>query len=333
MRSYLSVIARLPLIVIFFCLMSCGQRPKDARVVRVIFDTDMGPDYDDVGAITMLHAFADAGDAEILATMASTKYDGVGAVLNVLNSYFRRPDLPIGVPKGNASTLRDFQHWSDTLIARYPHKVKTNDELPDAVGLYRKILADEEDHSVTIITVGFLTNIANLMQSPPDGNSSLSGKELVHQKVKNLVCMAGKFPEGMEFNIEQDAVAAKYVFENFENPITFSGFEIGAKIKSGLPLIHNPNISNSPVKDVFALSIPMAKEDSAGRMSWDETAVLVGIKGHEPYYTLTPGTIEVQSNGFNRWSSAGDKQHYLVAKKVPAVERLINDLIMHQPKE
>jgi inosine-uridine nucleoside N-ribohydrolase len=333
MRLNLSVIARLSLTITFFALTSCGQKPEHAGVVPVIFDTDMGPDYDDVGAITMLHAYADAGDAKILATMASTKYDGVGAVLNVLNTYFKRADLPIGVPKGNASTLRDFQHWSDTLIARYPHQVKTNDELPDAVGLYRKILAGEEDNSVTIITVGFLTNIANLMQSGADENSSLSGKELVHQKVKKLVCMAGRFPEGMEFNIEQDAQAAKYVFENFENPIIFSGFEIGARIKSGLPLIHNPNISNSPVKDVFALSIPMAKEDSAGRMSWDETAVLVGIKGHEPYYTMTPGTIEVQSNGFNRWKSAGNKQHYLVAEKLPAVERLINDLIMHQPKE
>ena|SRR5690349_14391164 len=331
MRSIHSIITIVSLLLI---LMSCAPKTKDDDVARVIFDTDMGPDYDDVGAITMLHAFADAGDAEILATMASTKYDGVGPVLSVLNTYFNRPDLPVGVPKGNASTLRDFQHWSDTLIARYPHKVKTNDELPDAVALYRKILASEKDTSVTIITVGFLTNISNLLQSPADENSSLTGKELVRRKVRKLVCMAGRFPEGKEFNIEQDASAAKYVFENFERPIIFSGFEIGAMIKSGLPLIHNAAIAHSPVKDVFALSIPLAKEDSAGRMSWDETAVLVGVKGHDPYYTLTPGKIEVQADGSNRWRSSGDKQYYLVEKSAAAeVERVINDLIMHQPKK
>jgi hypothetical protein len=70
----------------------------------------MGPDYDDVGAIALLHAYADQGHAEVLATVASTKYEGVAAVLNVLNTYFRRPDIPIGVPKGDAITTRDFQH-------------------------------------------------------------------------------------------------------------------------------------------------------------------------------------------------------------------------------
>ncbi len=36
-----------------------GQSAKKADVVHVIFDTDMGPYYDDVGSITLLHAFAD----------------------------------------------------------------------------------------------------------------------------------------------------------------------------------------------------------------------------------------------------------------------------------
>lgn len=31
----------------------------------------MGPDYDDVGAIAILHALADLGECEILATLAS----------------------------------------------------------------------------------------------------------------------------------------------------------------------------------------------------------------------------------------------------------------------
>src|SRR4051812_34074711 len=103
----------------------------------------MGPDYDDVGAITMLHAFADSGKAKILATIASTKYDGVGAVLDVLNTYFNGPDVPIGVPRGNARDLRDSQHWSDTLRANYPHSINNNDDAPDAVELYRKILSKQ----------------------------------------------------------------------------------------------------------------------------------------------------------------------------------------------
>src|SRR5665213_2490757 len=119
--------------------------------VNIIFDSDMGPDYDDVGAIAILHALADKGEANILATVASTKYEGVAEVLNVFNTYFNRPGIPIGVPKGKALELRDFQHWTDTLLAKYPHQVKTNAEVPDAVNVYRKILAFQPDNSVTIV--------------------------------------------------------------------------------------------------------------------------------------------------------------------------------------
>ena len=151
--------------------------------------------------------------------------------------------------------------------------------MPDAVTLYRRILAIQPDKSVTIITVGFLTNLKNLLQSKADMFSPLSGEQLVKQKVKQLVSMAGKFPAGSEFNINRDFLSAKYVYENFPAPVLFSGFEIGEKIKCGIPLIQNDSIVQSPVKDVFRISIPLAKEDSAGRKSWDETAVLVGVQG------------------------------------------------------
>lgn len=300
--------------------------------VNVIFDTDMGPDYDDVGAITILHALADSGKANILATIASTKYEGVGPVLEILNTYFNKPQIPVAVPKGKALELRDWQHWSDTLRANYPHTKKTNADFPDAVETYRKILAAQPDKSVTIITVGFLTNIADLLKSQPDNHSNLAGRELVKKKVKQLVSMAGKFPSGKEFNIEEDAASSKYAVDNFPTQVIFSGFEIGEKIKSGLPLINNASILNSPVKDVFRISIPKAKEDSAGRMSWDQTAVIVGILGHEPYYTLKQGKIEVDAEGNNKWQGKKHNHYYLVEKEsYTKMQDLINYLMQHQP--
>ncbi len=293
----------------------------------------MGPDYDDVGAITLLNAFADSGKVKILATIASTKYEGVAAVLNVLNTYFKKPLIPIGVPKGDAITKKDWQHWTDTLIAKYPHTIKINEEVPDAIELYRKILARQPDNSVTIITVGFLTNIANLLQSKPDKYSLLRGKDLVKKKVKELVCMAGKFPSGREFNVDEDAKASKYVYENFPKQVLFSGFEIGQKIHTGLPLINNDAIQNSPVKDVFRISIPMAKEDSAGRMSWDETAVLVAAAGYRPFYKTKSGRIKINEDGSNTWNNDGTNHQYLIENmSVEKVQNLINKLIMHQPK-
>lgn len=306
------------------------------KATPVIFDTDMGPDYDDVGAIAILHAFADSGEANILATMASSKHANVAAALSVLNTYFQRPDIPIGVPKGWARDLRDVQHWTDTIKAKYPHKIKSNDEAEDAAQLYRKILAKQPDRSITVITVGFLTNLFELLKTGPDTYSPLSGKDLVKQKVKQLVSMAGKFPSGGEFNVDRHTEASKHVFETWPTEIIFSGFEIGQKIKTGLPLIHNNEIQNSPVKDVFRISIPMDKQDSIGRMSWDETAVLVAIAGYQPYYTLQRGKIVVSAaDGSNTWINDDKGTHYYLIEKVPPaqVEKLLNDMMMHQPRK
>src|SRR5690606_21329754 len=109
------------------------------------------------GAIAALHALADSGEANILATVASNKYEGIAAVLDVFNTYFGRPHIPIGVPKGDAVDMRDSQHWTDTLLKRYPHQITSNNEVPDAIEVYRKVLASQPDTSVTIVTVGFLT--------------------------------------------------------------------------------------------------------------------------------------------------------------------------------
>jgi len=317
-------------LIFYYTTSAFAQSP--VKPVNIIFDSDMGPDYDDVGAITILHTLADKGEAKILATIASTKYEGVAGILNVFNTYFKRPDIPVGVPKGYALELRDFQHWTDTLLAKYPHKIKTNDEAEDAVKLYRKILSAEPDNSVTIVTIGFLTNLSNLLNTKADAYSSLSGKELVKEKVKLLVCMAGKFPSGFEFNVMKDAAASQNVYAHWDTKIIFSGFEIGDKIKAGLPLIRNTSIKNDPTKDVFRISIPMAKEDSLGRKSWDETAVLVAIKGYSNWYTLHKGRIIVADDGSDKWDDSGSGQAYLVEKvDYMRVQDLINLLIMHQP--
>ena len=83
------------------------QKNLNSHQEQIIFDSDMGPDYDDAGAITLLHAFADEGKIKILATVASTRYENVAAVLNVFNTYFHRPEIPIAVPHKNGLLLRD----------------------------------------------------------------------------------------------------------------------------------------------------------------------------------------------------------------------------------
>jgi len=315
------------LVLIFERNAFCQQKPT-----KIIFDSDMGPDYDDVGAIAMLHALSDKGEAELLATIASTRYNGVAEVFNVLNTYFGRPDLPIGVPTAVALDLKDFQHWTDTLIAKYPHTIKNNNDAIDAAKLYRKILATQPDHSVTIITVGFLTNIAALLQSPADEYAALTGAALVEKKVDRLVSMAGAFPEGSEFNVRMDAASAIYAFNNFPRPILFSGVEIGSPIKTGLRLINCKDISKSPVKDVYRICMTIAREDADGRSSWDQTAVLVAVRGYQQWYDIHEGRIVLDADGHNRWNVNGKGHSYLVEKSPRSVVASeIEKLMSHTP--
>ena len=312
-------------------LYAYAQQSKHHKPINVIFDTDMASDYDDVGAITLLHYYADMGKANILATIASSKYPRVAAVLSVFNTYFNRPEIPIGVPVGKASEDADWQKWSDTITAKYPHKIKTNADAMDAVKLYRKILAAQPDNSVIIITVGFFTNIANLMQSGADEYSPLNGERLVEKKVNKMVSMAGRFPSGGEYNMNHVAAPTAYVFKCFTKPVIFSGYEIGAQIHTGIPLINNKKIVNSPVKDVFRISIPQAKEDAHGRMSWDETAVLVAIISPAPYFKLHYGKVVVNDDGSNSWNNDGNQAYLTFARPASEIETLINNLMMHQP--
>ncbi len=308
------------------------ETPK--KPVPIIFDTDMAEDYEDVGADAVLHALADSGYAKILATVADTKYEGVAAVLDVINTYFKEPDIPIGVPKGDAPDEKGWPRpWAVTLISKYPHKIKHNSEVPGAVEVYRRVLAVQPDKSVTIETEGFLTNVADLLKSKPDQYSPLSGKELVKKKVKLLVSMAGKFPSGKEYNVFTDPVSAKLVYENWPTPVVFDGFEIGEKIRAGVSLIEDDKIVNSPIRDVYRIGLPSTQEEQIGRMSWDEIAVLVAVKGYKPLFNLRGGRIIIHDDGSNEWDYKGHGQFYLTPR-APAEEvgKIIDKLEMCQPR-
>lgn len=328
---------RIRLIILFLCLAFLSgcqikRQSNPGEPVKIIFDTDLGPDYDDVGALAFLHAMADSGKAEILATLSSNKHELVVPSIEVINTYFNRPDIPLGAPKGSGASMGSSQHWADSIVAIYPHLTRSTSDAPDAVSVYRKILQGQPDCSVTIVTVGFLTNLGNLLKSGPDDISPLYGRDLVEKKIKRLVSMAGWFPKGKEFNVYIDSTASKYVFENWPGEVIFTGFEIGREIFTGLRLINSSAI-NSPVKDVFRISIPLSAEDRNGRMSWDQTAVLIGVYGTEGFFDTKRGTMLINADGSNEWKDDPEGKHLYVIRKMPVPEmtRFIEDRMMHIP--
>lgn len=326
---------------LFALLISCkGNVSKNIpqtdkpQPVNLILDTDLGPDYDDVGAMALMYALADSGQVNILATLSSNHDERVVPCIEVLNTYFNRPDIPVGAPKSEPGASLTTWHktkWTDELPANYPHHTAKTSDAPDALKVYRKILSEQPDTSVVICTIGFFSNLRDLLQSGADEYSDLSGKELVAKKVKRLVSMAGLFPEGKEFNVYCDVPASKVVADEWPTEIVFSGFEIGNVILTGKKLVQM-NVENSPVKDAYALCF--AEGDPEGRMSWDHTAVLVAIKGYEPYFDVERGTFHVvDDEGTNNWVANPNGRDLRLIEKMPPTEvaSLIENYMMHQP--
>lgn len=320
------------LLLVLLC--SAGVFANADERVNLIFDTDMAPDYDDVGALAMLHAMADAGEVNILATVASNKCETAVPCMDVINTYFGRPDIPLGVVKGEApdrTTWHKGLRWTDELPARYPHTAKSSAAADDALTVYRRILSNQPDHSVTIVTVGFFSNLKNLLLSQPDTYSPLNGKELVKAKVKQLVSMAGMFPEGKEFNVEVDAKASQLVFTEWPTPILLSGFEIGSQLFTGKRLMES-GIQGSPIVDAFAMCLP--QDDPKGRESWDQTTVLVGVQGIRDYFDLEQGVMTVNSDGSNTWKKKASGKHARLLFKMPKdqLATVIETMMMHKPR-
>ena len=201
--------------------------------------------------------------------------------VDVINTFYGRGDIPIGVvrngPTPEPSKYTGLANQRDDGKLRYPHRLQTGADAPDAVKVLRQTLAKERDGSVVIAQVGFSTNLARLLQSPPDEISPLSGADLVRAKVRLLSVMGGAFGTSdkkpvLEYNIVKDIHAAQTLVANWPTPIVFSGFEIGVAIPFPHECIERnfAYVAHHPLAEAYTLYNPPPHD----RPTWDLTSVL-----------------------------------------------------------
>jgi len=306
-----------------------------ANPVNVIFDTDMNGDVDDVGALAILNELTCLGEARMVACVTDAYDDpdhATGGTIKAINTYYGHGGVPIGAYHGTKYGYSS--KYDGPVRDRFEKDFPTDDKLPAPLEVYRKALAAAPDHSITIVTVGVLENLPELLQSPADAISPLTGMVLVKRKVKNLVSMAGRYPtsnlDTAECNMSAgkwDAGPGQYVTEHWPTPILFSGFEIGAPIITGIPLKDTP--ANNPVRLAYQLYT-----QGQGRSSWDPTAVLAAVRDPHLYWDIKEdGYNWVNNFGANVWYPAPHRGHsYLVTKMPPAqLAAVLNDLMTRAP--
>lgn len=305
---------------------------KPAGVSRILLDTDIAKDVDDVGALATLHALADLGEAEILAILVSCANPHSAPCASAINEWYGRGDIPLGVVKGKA--VLDPSQYAEQVATELPGPLKSQDHAEDAVRVARRVLAAEDDGAVTLVTIGFMTNLARLLDSGPDDISPLDGRTLVTRKICHWICMGGGFPEGHEFNFRQDPGAAFQTINQWPTPITFFGVELGFELLTGAALAQTP--ANSPVRRAYEHFYDGTAQD---RYSWDQATVLYavrGLKGQLDGYwrESEPGRILLQPDGTNTWQSdpAGRHRYLKPGRMEPAeISEVIEQLMVKAP--
>jgi len=323
---------------VYLCIMAlfvCGCSSAEKKpAVKIIFDTDIGGDADDLGALAMLYNFKDKGECELLAVMSWSNDECAVPAIDALNRFYKHPRIPIGARKDNIYS--DEKKYNYAIANHFEHKL-TYKDVPDTTTLYRKILSKQKDKDMVLVTVGPLLNIRRLIESQPDSVSDFNGRELVSRKVKEVVMMGGHFPSGKgEWNFSGNMPGVtKFVLENIDVPVVFSGFEIGRAIQTGE--VFNNIDKNTPLYVGFLHFCQNAQwmQPYQGRIvdnsTFDQTAVLYAVRGGVGTYwdKIENGFCEAQDNGDNRWVKGKKTNHsYLKLKEDPEKMAALIESIM-----
>ena len=306
-----------------------------AKPIKIIFDTDMGNDVEDVIALDMLYKYQDEGTIDLLGILSSKREGGSVKFIDAMNTLYGYPNIPVGIVKTypeEGYVCEDKRlNYADYTVSQhnYKHTITDWDAVEDGYKLIRKLLAAQEDKSVTFVTVGFSTNMARLLASKADEYSPLDGKSLMAQKAEKVVIMAGNFHERKkEYNIYKDHFAAVRFIAECPVPMYFTDVVLG---KSTLyPYQTVENAFNYVEHHPLVVSFNYYAQMPYNRPLWDPTAVLFAVEGHKGFASLSKSgyvTVDQKSitdftedKGSNRYYyKVNDKQRAAIVRRIVEV--------------
>ncbi len=318
----------LPVCLFLGILMASAAAPlQAAEPQRLIFDTDMGNDIDDAMALAVIHQLQSRALVELLAVTSTKDHPKSASFIDATNTFYGRPDIPVGAVRdgvtpaeGRYIGLVDRRDAAGQLL--FPHDLKAP---AAAVPLLRQTLAAQPDGSVTILQVGFFTNLAQLLASEPDEYAPLPGVELVDKKVRELLVMAGAFQTigfetaYREYNVREDVAAAQTVAQRWPTPILWSGYEIGIAAAYPWQSILQDFEYTRPhiIKEGY---LAWARSQPHDRPTWDLTVVLQAVFPDRGYFNLSPrGEVTVDETGRTEFrKNAEGNDRYLLMDGIQA---------------
>ena len=304
--------------IFLLMVLCCAITGAWAEKMNIIFETDMGNDVDDALAIDMLYKYNRQKSIRLMAVMLNKEGEFPPKYIDLLNTWYGQKHIPIGLSQKTGQSIVAGTNYTQVVCEKrdekgkllYKRSIKDYDKLLPAVNLYRKLLAKAEDASVTIVSVGFSTNLSLLLDTKADEYSPLTGKELIEKKVKQLVIMAGHIenPKFAEYNVVNDVAACQHVFCEWPTPIYMSPFELGLQIRYPARSIEEDFTwaSHHPIVDSYKAYLPKIED----RPTWDLTAVLFAVDPQQFFNVSPAGRIVVTNEGYTHYKQDDTSKHF-----------------------
>ncbi len=294
------------------------ETKMDERVRKIIFDTDLGGDCDDVTALDLLLSAHNAKECELIGITYSDKdFYGPSCIYAILKQY-NHTEIPVGSLKFTRGE-NIARKYAGPVAKRFAGENAPNAETAeDAKEMLKRLI--RENPGVVIVATGTLANLAAIVVDP-------EGFELIKNNVSELDVMACNFwhqncirplsgfveADGTvravgEWNVICDVKAAQTVFEKWPTKIMCSPFELGESIKSGGEMYAR---GKDGLADSYCLYVHGTNED--GRSSWDPCTALYAIYGAGPwFYKSTQGIIKIADNGVSHFATAEGGRHQIL---------------------
>jgi len=308
-----------------FLLLSCQKedntvQPEPGKgIPNIILDLDLGNSTDDAFALHALFALREERLCNIAGVMGNMKMEKAKDLLSRFLHYYNADDVPLGLVEGEEEYFEMVPYYqlvdslkSDGTPLFEPSPIPLSERLP-AWKLYRKLLSEAEDNSITIVSVGMFTNLGLLLDSQADEYSPLSGKELVSKKVKAFEVMAGCFSPvplrytksgtvcqflEVEYNIGGDVPMAKKVIQEWPGEMYIFPLEEGLRF----PSVHDEILEayrwqpDSPIYQIYSRYDEWAAGD-VGQYFWDVNTVFHTVNSRELFLDSPSGFIHIDDIG------------------------------------
>ncbi len=296
---------------------------------RIIIDTDLSRWWDDATAVGMANVLEQRGKVQILGVMSDIRNPVAAAALDAIDTAYGHRKIPVGaVADSSADTAP--HGYSDVVAQRLPHAIRNSSQAQPAVPLYRRLLAAQPDHSVTLVAIGGDTNLAGLLRSGPGHGSSLRGRALIEAKVNKLVIEDGLFPQGgPPFTNEQlDIPATQFAVANWPTPVAWVDGYTGIATKVGGTLCTSTPPQN-PMRIVYQ---QLFNCGAPGDGDWDGPTMLYAVDGGGGIFSVLGqgGAAVINPQGGLSWGSGvgHPPEVYVHVANQTALNTTINSLIV-----